>query len=56
MLLTHGHADHVGDTVSIQESRPHSKLKTWELVSSGAGEGSSLMDKVKSLVGLSGKG
>jgi small subunit ribosomal protein S17 len=47
----------VGDTVSIQESRPHSKMKTWELVSGGAaGEGSGLIDKVKSLVGLSGKG
>ena len=46
----------VGDTVLIQESRPYSKLKTWELVSGGtAGEaqqGSGLLSKVKSLVGL----
>ncbi len=46
----------VGDTVLIQESRPHSKLKTWELVSGGtAGESqqsSGLLGKVKSLVGL----
>jgi small subunit ribosomal protein S17 len=42
----------VGDTVSIQESRPHSKLKTWEL----EGEGTGLLDKIKSAVGLSGKG
>ena len=42
---------------SIQESRPHSKLKTWELVSGGkAGEGSGILDKVKALVGLSDKG
>ncbi|HZY22190.1 MAG: 30S ribosomal protein S17 [Microvirga sp.] len=46
-----------GDKVLIQESRPHSKLKTWELVSGGkAGEGSGILDKVKALVGLSDKG
>ena len=34
-----------------------SKLKTWELVSGDkAGEGSGILDKVKSLVGLSDKG
>jgi small subunit ribosomal protein S17 len=48
----------VGDSVLIQESRPHSKLKTWELVGeakgSGAEQGGGLLDKVKSLVGLSG--
>jgi small subunit ribosomal protein S17 len=46
----------VGDTVLIQESRPYSKLKTWELVSGGMGgeaqQGSGLLGKVKSLVGL----
>ena len=46
----------VGDTVLIQESRPYSKLKTWELVSGGAGgeaqQGSGIVAKVKSLVGL----
>ena len=46
----------VGDMVFIQESRPYSKLKTWELVSGGtAGEsqqGSGIIGKVKSLVGL----
>ena len=47
----------VGDTVLIQESRPYSKLKTWELVSGGtaggeAQQGSGLLGKVKSLVGL----
>ena len=46
----------VGDTVFIRESRPHSKLKTWELVadpkSGDAQQGSGLMAKVKSLVGL----
>lgn len=45
----------VGDVVFIQESRPHSKLKTWELVSDAAGAGSGIVDKVKSLVGLSDK-
>ncbi len=42
----------VGDTVFIQESRPYSKLKTWELVSDDAQKGSGIIDKVKSLVGL----
>ena len=45
----------VGDTVFIQESRPYSKLKTWELASDAkAGEGgdSGIVAKVKSLVGL----
>ena len=46
----------VGETVFIQESRPHSKLKTWELVADARGgdgqEGSGLIGKVKSLVGL----
>ena len=50
----------VGDTVQIVESRPHSKLKTWELVGAGSapeGEGliSSVVSKVKSAVGLGGK-
>ena len=47
----------VGDVVSIQESRPHSKLKTWELVSPAEESGgvvSGIVDKVKSLVGLGG--
>ena len=56
----------LGDTVSIEESRPYSKTKTWKLVEgSGAGgngggvvsslvEGvTSAVDKVKSAVGLS---
>ena len=44
----------VGDIVSIRESRPHSKLKTWELVSDPKADsaGGGLLDKVKSLVGL----
>jgi small subunit ribosomal protein S17 len=43
----------IGDTVLIQESRPRSKLKTWELVGDAAGEqGSGIVAKVKSLVGL----
>ena len=51
----------VGDIVSIQESRPHSKLKTWELVpAAGEGGGYGLIDgivsTVKSMVGLSSKG
>ena len=43
----------VGQMVFIQESRPHSKLKTWELVSDPKAGGGGLLDKVKSLVGLS---
>ena len=51
----------VGDIVSIQESRPHSKLKTWELVPAGGeggGEGliGGIVSTVKSMVGLSDKG
>ena len=42
----------VGDLVAIEESRPYSKLKTWKLVEGGEGQGSGLIDKVKSLVGL----
>jgi small subunit ribosomal protein S17 len=43
----------VGDIVSIEESRPYSKLKTWKLVEGGEAEqGSGLLGKVKSLVGL----
>jgi small subunit ribosomal protein S17 len=45
----------VGDTVFIQESRPYSKLKTWELVTDQkGGEGPGLLDKVKAAVGLKG--
>ena len=48
----------VGDLVSIRESRPYSKLKTWELVSeSGSAEGEGLIggvvSTVKSVLGLS---
>jgi small subunit ribosomal protein S17 len=46
----------VGDLVTIEESRPYSKLKTWMLVQGGAAESTSLIDKVKSLVGLSKEG
>ena len=49
----------VGDIVSIQESRPRSKLKTWELVAEGEpGKGliGGLLSSVKSMVGLSDKG
>jgi small subunit ribosomal protein S17 len=42
----------IGDTVLIQESRPYSKLKTWELVSDAEGGGSGILAKVKSAVGL----
>ena len=46
----------VGDMVFIQESRPHSKLKTWELIADAKGgsaeQGSGIVAKVKSLVGL----
>ena len=48
----------VGDVVSIEESRPYSKLKTWVLVQGDAGtqgseQGPGLIATVKSLVGLS---
>ena len=50
----------VGDVVSIRETRPFSKLKTWEIVT--ADEGGSeqgliagVVSSVKSMVGLSGK-
>ncbi len=48
----------IGDTVTIQESRPYSKLKTWELVGGPAAQGSEqssggIISKVKSLIGLS---
>ena len=46
----------VGDIVTIEEARPYSKLKTWTLVQDGAGEKTGLIEKVKSLVGLSDKG
>ena len=46
----------VGEQVFIQECRPYSKLKTWEIVADARGgqneQGSGLLDKVKSLVGL----
>jgi small subunit ribosomal protein S17 len=45
----------VGDTVFIEESRPISKLKQWVLVrgpGSEGGEGSGLVEKLKSAVGL----
>jgi len=45
----------VGDTVFIEESRPISKLKQWVLVDNPGSEdrqGSGLVDRVKSLVGL----
>ncbi len=46
----------VGDTVFIEESKPISKLKTWVLVNNpgteGDEQGSGLIAKVKSLVGL----
>ena len=45
----------VGDTVFIEESRPISKLKQWVLVrepGTEGGEGSGVLAKVKSLVGL----
>ena len=43
----------VGDTVFIQESRPYSKLKSWELVPADSGGGTRLLDKVKAAIGLS---
>ena len=47
----------VGDVVFIQESRPYSKRKSWELVSGekgGEGLVARVVDKVKSAVGLNG--
>jgi small subunit ribosomal protein S17 len=43
----------VGDTVFIQESRPYSKLKSWELVPAEKSEGGGLIEKVMAAVGLS---
>ena len=51
----------VGDIVSIEESRPRSKLKSWELVTSGGESGSEgglvsgIVAGVKSLLGGSKK-
>jgi small subunit ribosomal protein S17 len=47
----------VGDLVSIRESKPHSKLKTWEIVSGdegGSEQGlvAGVVSSVKSAVGL----
>ena len=47
----------VGDLVSIRESKPHSKLKTWEIVSGDAGGSeqgliAGIVSSVKSAVGL----
>jgi small subunit ribosomal protein S17 len=52
-----GNVAKVGQTVQIQESRPYSKLKTWELVTEGAGENQGsggIFGAIKSLVGLGG--
>ena len=50
-----GNVAKVGDMVSIVESRPYSKTKTWALVTEGAeGESSpGIVDRIKSAVGLS---
>jgi small subunit ribosomal protein S17 len=58
-----GNVAKIGDAVSIEESRPYSKTKTWKLVEAPAGGGGlvasvvesagSMLDKVKSAVGLS---
>ena len=50
----------IGDVVSIRESRPYSKLKTWEIVTGdegGSGQGliAGVVSSVKAMVGLSGK-
>ena len=57
-----GNTAKIGDIVSIQEAKPFSKLKTWELVSGanqGGDEGSGILggivSAVKSAVGLSNK-
>ncbi len=51
-----GNAAKVGDTVLIRESRPYSKMKTWELVSEaearGESEGGGIIARVKAAVGL----
>ncbi len=51
----------IGDKVLIQESRPHSKLKTWELVdgakeSGGESQGvvGAVLSAVKTVIGLGG--
>ena len=49
-----GNAAKVGDIVTIEESRPYSKLKTWALVREESAP--SLAERVKSLVGLSNEG
>jgi small subunit ribosomal protein S17 len=46
----------VGDIVTIEESRPYSKLKTWALVGGAEQAGGGLLDKVKAAVGLSKEG
>jgi len=48
-----GNVAKVGDMVSIEESRPYSKTKTWRLVGEGGESAPSLLDRVKSAVGLS---
>ncbi len=50
----------VGDVVAIRESRPYSKLKTWEVVTGDEGGSEqgligSVVSTVKSMVGLSDK-
>jgi small subunit ribosomal protein S17 len=45
----------IGDVVTIEESRPYSRLKTWRLVRE-EGSGPGLVEKIKSFVGLSGEG
>ena len=47
----------VGDVVSIRESKPHSKLKTWEIVNGDEGGSekglvAGVVSSVKSAVGL----
>ena len=55
-----GNTAKVGDVVSIQEAKPFSKLKTWELVSdakSEDGDGgivANVVSTVRSALGLSG--
>jgi small subunit ribosomal protein S17 len=50
----------VGDVVSIRESKPYSKLKTWEIVSGDEGSSeqglvAGVVSSVKSAVGLGGE-